>query len=214
MKIYVVGSTKNRFFKSDESREKFFVNVKHDGDNCDFLNPLLCEMTGLYYLWKHVDDEIVGLEHYRRYMTVDGKPITESEAELLLDDCDLLCPIAKYSKAKPVRTWVDREKRWGDFNYFLDFVRSYVGEDYYQACIKALDSDYHLRCNMFIARKKFSDEYCEFIFDVIFSFLKHCKDTNHFLSSRIIGYITEFLFMGFCLYRNKKWKIIDFRLIK
>lgn len=138
MKIYVVGSSKNKFFKLDESREKFLIDKPHEGDNIDNVNPWYCEMTGLYYLWKHVDDEIVGLEHYRRYMTNANKPITEAEAKTLLENYDLLCPIAQYSKTKPVKTFVDLTKKWGDFNYFLQFVKRYVSEDYYQACIFTL----------------------------------------------------------------------------
>lgn len=214
MKIYVVGSSKNRFFPLDNIREKFLVDQPHQGDNIDFLNPLLCEMTGLYYLWKHCTDNIVGLEHYRRYMMVDNHPITENEANILLDEYDLLCPIAKYSKRQPVRTWIEREHRMNDFNYFLDFIKDYVDVDYYNACKTTLNSDYHLLGNMFIARKKFCDEYCEFIYDVMFRFLKHCKDTNYDPTRRIIGYITEFLFKAFCIYRNKKYRIIDFKMIR
>ena len=67
MKIYVVGSNKNIFLPLDDIREKFIINETHKGDNIDDLNPWYCELTGLYYLWKNCDDDIVGLEHYRRY---------------------------------------------------------------------------------------------------------------------------------------------------
>lgn len=214
MKIYVVGSSKDKFFKLDESREKFLIDKQHEGDNIDNVNPWYCEMTGLYYLWKHVDDEIVGLEHYRRYMTNSNKPITEAEAKVLLEDYDLLCPIAQYSKTKPVKTYITLTKKWDDFNYFLQFVKRYVSEDYYQACIFTLDSSYHLLGNMFIARKKFCDDYCDFIFDVLDNFMKFCKFTHHNLSKRICGYLTEFLFKAYCLCYNKKYKIINFKFIK
>ena len=76
--IYVVGSTKNKFRRLDNLREKFFVDQPHNGDNIDRFNPFCCELTGLYYMWKHGDDEIVGLEHYRRYLSVKGnEPIGE-----------------------------------------------------------------------------------------------------------------------------------------
>ena len=79
MKIYVVGSSKNKFLPLDNIREKFLIDKSHEGDNIDFLNPWYCELTGLYYLWKHVDDEIVGLEHYRTYFWKDGHPINEAQ---------------------------------------------------------------------------------------------------------------------------------------
>lgn len=51
MKIYVVGSSENKFLPLDNIREKFLIDEKHEGDNIDFLNPWYCELTGLYY-WK------------------------------------------------------------------------------------------------------------------------------------------------------------------
>lgn len=54
MKIYVVGSSKNKFLPLDNIREKFLIDESHEGDNIDNLNPWYCELTGLYYLWKIV----------------------------------------------------------------------------------------------------------------------------------------------------------------
>ena len=60
-KIYVVGSSKTKFLPLDGIREKFLVDVDHDGDNIDSLNPWYSELTGMYYLWKHCNDDIVVL---------------------------------------------------------------------------------------------------------------------------------------------------------
>lgn len=90
MKIYVVGSSENKFLPLDNIREKFLIDEKHEGDNIDFLNPWYCELTGLYYLWKHVDDDIVGLEHYRRYFVQNNHIITKEEIETILKDHDII----------------------------------------------------------------------------------------------------------------------------
>ena len=41
MKIYVVGSSKNKFLPLDNIREKFLIDQPHEGDNIDFLNPFV-----------------------------------------------------------------------------------------------------------------------------------------------------------------------------
>ena len=98
MKIYVVGSSKNKFLPLDDIREKFLIDQPHDGDNIDFLNPWYCELTGLYYLWKHVDDDIVGLEHYRRYfVNSKNKLLSENDINNILNEYDIIAPY-QYNK--------------------------------------------------------------------------------------------------------------------
>ena len=91
MKIYVVGNTKNKFLQLNNIREKFLVDQPHEGDNIDNLNPWYCELTGLYYLWKHCNDDIVGLEHYRRYFVNEKKNIlNEFEIKEILKNNDII----------------------------------------------------------------------------------------------------------------------------
>ena len=38
------------------------------GDNISEKNPYYCELTGLYWAWKNLPADVIGLVHYRRYM--------------------------------------------------------------------------------------------------------------------------------------------------
>lgn len=37
------------------------------GDNISEFNPYYCELTGVYWAWKNLDYDYLGLVHYRRY---------------------------------------------------------------------------------------------------------------------------------------------------
>ena len=117
MKIYVVGNSKNKFLPLNNIREKFLIDQPHEGDNIDSLNPWYCELTGLYYLWKNVNDDIVGLEHYRRYfVNKKNQILSEAEIKSMLEQKDIICiKSGNYSKTKPVITWINQNKKRLDF---------------------------------------------------------------------------------------------------
>ena len=212
MKIYVVGSSKNRFLPLNNIREKFLIDKPHEGDNIDFLNPWYCELTGLYYLWKHCDDEIVGLEHYRRYfVNRKNQLMSENEIKEGLKTYDIFCIRANYTKRNPPKTWLIENGKWYDMQKFLTFVKVYVGEDYYNACISHLNGTWHALGNMFICRKELIDEYCEFIFNVTAEYMEAEKHYNRNLPRRILGYFTEFLFGAWLELNNKKIKFNKWR---
>ena len=215
MKIYVVGSSKNRFLPLNNIREKFIINAEHEGKNIDNLNPWFCELTGLYWIWKNSKEDIVGLEHYRRYfVNRRNQLLSEDEIRTILETNDIICIRANYSYRNPPVTWLQKNDKWYDMQKFLIFIKAYVGNDYYKICIDHLYGNWHALGNMFIAKKEIIDEYCNFMFDLTLTYIAAEKHFCRNLPKRIIGYFTEFLFGAWLTYNKKKIKFNGMRLVR
>lgn len=220
MKIYVVGSTKNKFLPLDKIRTKFFIDKPHVGENIDFLNPWYCELTGLYHLWKHVEDDIVGLEHYRRYfVNSHDKILSEGDINEMLKTCDIICTKAHYSKERPVITWLNEHGKRKDFDKYLYILCRYfddIGDKKYQGfgewCKKYLFGDHHCLGNMFVCKRSLIDEYCLWLFNVLSVYDQVNGLTN--ANRRIDGYLAEFLFGAWLEWNKKKIKYQKIRIVR
>ena len=215
MKIYVVGSSKNKFLPLDNIREKFLIDQPHEGDNIDFLNPWYCELTGLYYLWKHCDDDIVGLEHYRTYFWKDGHPINEAQIKEELKKGDVICSGWKmpnpFHGGRTVREEFSKVMR-SEYKPFLENLQK-IKPDFYKYFNEYLNGNEFICCNMMITLKENLNEYMNFLFDVILSFGKIYKPTRFNL--RREGWISEFMFGAWLNYACKKKVYVNInKLIK
>lgn len=64
------------------AKAKLDMQGDDTGDNISYKNNLYCEMTAVYWAWKNIHADFIGLFHYRRYLTLKNKPIRSRMAEL------------------------------------------------------------------------------------------------------------------------------------
>lgn len=198
IKIYVVGSTKNKFLQMNSSRQKFFVDESHTGDNIDNLNPWYCELTGMYYMWKHETADIVGLEHYRRNFIGNSGLLTDNEIENILKSYDVI--LYRDSVKSNAMQHMLKAYKGAELALGLAVINTEYGKEMSDFFYKNFIGDYVYLGNMFICKKTIADKYFEFIFNV----LKEFDEMHQFKIPRIDGYIAEYFMEPWFEYMNYK----------
>ena len=180
------------------------------GDNISRKNKNYCELTGLYWAWKNLPAEYLGLAHYRRHFTVfrstgDRRDVlTLDQARQLLQSADALLPA--------------KRKYWIETNYQqyihahhkedLDIARVIIGErcpdylDCYDRVMKKTDGH---RFNMFLMKRELSDAYCAWLFDILFELERRLDISSYDANDqRVFGFVSERLLDVWLLKNNVK----------
>ena len=209
--IFVVGSSRNRFRSLDDGvRTRFLVDRPHEGDNIDKFNWACCELTGLYYMWKHGDDEIVGLEHYRRYLSSGGCfPIGKDEICRRLDKADLLCATVGYGSRR-IKSYFERSGKLEPLLRYMALLEVMEGKRYADHCRNYMNGNVHVLGNIFIARRSVLDEYAPFLFRTLGCFYRAECALGKPVQPRILGYLSEFLAGAYYSYHGLKLDRIGF----
>ncbi len=177
------------------------------GDNISEKNPFYCELTALYWGWKNIHDvKYCGLNHYRRYFDLN---ITEENVEQLMGKHDMIvvksdAMLSKRERAENLMRMTTME----DFYLFVDTLFTLHPD-----CKKAfIEYFYNSRKSypyqMFIAQKELYDEYCNFMFPVLFEIEKRAMPHNYTRLKRTLGYLGEWFLGLFIYYKNLKVKAV------
>lgn len=169
------------------------------GEHISALNASFCELTGLYWAWKNVDADYIGLAHYRRHFSLRGKPgfenvLTREEIEPYLGRVKIFTPNKR-------RYYIETlYSHYGHTHYAgqLDETRRIIEEKYpsYLASYdKVVRRTYGYMFNMMIMTRELMDDYCAWLFDILFALRDRMSGTKlDAFQGRFYGRVSEIIF--------------------
>lgn len=199
--IYTVGSSRNNFLPLDGFRTRYIVDRPHDGVNIDGKNGHYCELTALYYMWKHETDALCGLEHYRRYFYSGNHLLHREEAEEILSKDDIILVPHHHPNHRTTYDWFLGTGKMQDFDKWLALIHA-AYPAFFDTMWDYCRSNLVYICNMFVARKELIDEYCSWIFPLLAKYDSLVGLTG--ANRRIDGYLAEHTLGAWCWWKKLK----------
>lgn len=203
----LVGENKNNLSFIDYYRDD-------SGEHISDKNKNYCELTAMYWAWKNLSVDYVGLIHYRRVFSslIDkGKILSRNELETILNEVDVILPRKRNYIIE--NTWTHYKHN----HYISDLleVRNII-EIKYPNYVKSFDdvmkqTKSH-RFNMLIMKKNKYDEYSEWLFSILFE-LEAKIDISEYdeYQSRVFGFLSERLLDVWIEANQIKYKELPFK---
>lgn len=177
------------------------------GENISNKNPYYSELTGLYWAWKNLDSDYIGLVHYRRYFALSKK--NKDPFDNILNDSELNSLVQKYNIILPKKRHYYIESLYSHYSHThyesqLDEVETIIRRvcpEYLSTYKKVVNRTWGYMFNMMIMKKEYLNEYCTWLFNILFileqevdnGYVENTKNLSDF-QNRFYGRISEILF--------------------
>ena len=170
------------------------------GENISAYNSEFCELTGLYWAWKNIVSDYIGLVHYRRHFA--GKKCGDVwERILTYNDLEPYTKDIKIFVPKKRKYYIETlESHYAHTHYIehLCETRNIITDKYpnYLNCYdRVIKQRSGYMFNMMIMKRELLNDYCEWLFDILFD-LKNKVDVKALsdFQRRYLGRISEILF--------------------
>lgn len=150
------------------------------GDNISNKNSCYCELTALYWAWKNLKADYIGLVHYRRYFTRKEVHGLEEKKRLILTGDEWKRLLAEYPVIVADKRKYYIESNQSHYNHAhhsqgLDMAEMIIRErypDYLPAFHVVLKRTWAHMFNMFVMRRDLFNDYMTWMFDVLFELEK------------------------------------------
>ena len=170
------------------------------GENISYKNSSFCELTGLYWAWKNLNADYIGLVHYRRYFKGKTKQkdafekiLNQNEAESLLKNVDIILPRKRKYYIENIYNHYAHTLYVEPLDKTRNIIEVYY-PDYLPSFDKCMKHTYMHAFNMFIMSKEKLNQYCQWLFDILFKLEKEVSyEKYNAFHSRFPGRVSELL---------------------
>lgn len=167
------------------------------GENISEKNPVYCELTGIYWAWKNMNRDYIGLVHYRRHFrgrkTGDKWQdiLTEEQASALLRETDVLLPRRRNYFIETVYNQYVHAHPAEPLDLALRLVTQ-QGDNYASAVASIKHRTWAHIYNMFVMKWEVFDGYCQWLFPILFE-VEQQVDISAYsqYDRRVFGFLAE-----------------------
>ncbi len=174
-------------------------------DECDGISDLnrqFCELTALYWSWKNIKDDIIGIEHYRRRFILQ-ECWTQAFDEKLVD---AILPVPLYVRPSIEGNYLGRHNG-ESWNEMLNILHELDPKLESAARVFFGTTGCYSPCNMLIARKEVLNDLCSWLFPLLFEVRKRCGTYDDPYQNRYLGFLSERLITFFFYWKRDQYKV-------
>lgn len=172
-----------------------------EGESISEKNGLYCELTALYWAWKNLDCDALGLVHYRRYFASPGRRAPWLPPRQRIAEGEEL--VALLEKTPAI---LPRKRNYFIENRELQYIHAHgeVGltalravltrdaPEYLPAFEASMQRTSGHCFNMFVMRRELYGAYCEWLFKTLFAVEAHMRENApEAITPRLFGFISE-----------------------
>ena len=185
-----------------------------EGENISDLNPYFCELTGLYWAWKNLDADYIGLAHYRRHFSF--KPHSKDKWGAVLKKSDIESDLGKIRVFVPTKRKYYIETIYSHYAHThyinqLDETRKILSEmspEYVPYLDKVFNQKWGYMFNMIVMEKAMFKEYCSWLFPILFELKNRLGEEGLTpFHSRYYGRVSEIVFNAWLAYQLDNGKL-------
>ena len=172
------------------------------GDNISAKNKQFCELTALYWLWKHAGEDIIGLAHYRRHFLFPE----DWKERMLNNQINVILPTPLYVAPSVEENFKSRHDP-SDWEFMMQYLKNNHPEDF-QSANKFFKGNLYSPCNMFVMKREVLDALCTWLFPILFQVANHGGQKEDSYLNRYPGFISERLISLFFEINRSRFNLV------